>query len=158
MRQYCILFILIGSMYSCVNSEEIKGVEVKGTVFDDNTGVPISNARVTILCWRKVREEETYDKVDTVTDNNGRFEVMFEEGFKIDVGSISPNYHPTVKEITDITKSINIDLKLSRNTATGTLKNLGQMTVFAREYNNINPPINKQYFGIDLLNGVISVR
>ena len=154
MRQYLILFILIGSMYSCVDSDEVKDVKVKGIVFDDSTGAPISSARVTILCWRKVGEEETYDKVDTVADNNGRFEVMFEEGFKIDVGSISPNYHPAVKEITDISKSVNIDLKLSRNIATGTLKNLGQMAVFAREYYNIAAPINKQYFGIDLLNGV----
>ncbi len=154
MRQYIILFILIGSIYSCVDSEEVKGVEVQGTVLDDNTGVPISNARVTVLSWRKVGEEETYDKVDTVTDNNGRFKVIFERGFKIDVGSISPNYHPVVREITDITKTVNIDIKLSRNTATGTLKNLGQMAVFAREYNNINPSINRAYFGIDLLNGV----
>jgi hypothetical protein len=148
-----LIIIAIMGFTSCNDSNDIaKDVLVKGIISDSITGNPIPDARVTLLGWRSVGEEETYDKIDTTTNNEGRFAAKFEEAFKVDIGSVAPNYHPAVKEIKDLSNASNIDLKLSRNKATGVLKDLGQMAVFARDY-DISPSTSRTYHGINLLNG-----
>jgi hypothetical protein len=138
---------------SCNSSNDItKDVLVKGVVVDSITGNPIANARVTLLGWRRVGEEETYDKVDTTTNNEGHFEAKFEEAFKVEIGSVAPNYHPAATAIKDLSSPLNIELKLNRNTATGVLKDLGQIAVFVRDY-DISSPMPRTYHGINLLNG-----
>ncbi len=156
MKQHIIsisIIVLAIGFISCNSSNNItKDILVKGVVLDSLTGNPISNARVTLLGWRRVGEEETYDKVDTTTNSEGRFEAKFEEAFKVDIGSVARNYHPAVTEIKDLSKTSDIDLRLSRNTATGILKDLGQIAVFTRDY-NMNPSITRTYHAINLLNG-----
>ena len=137
------------------NKDSDSEVKAKGIVLDNQTGKPIPNARVTLLCWRKVRyDEETYDKVDTMANDKGVFEVQFPEGFKIDIGSVANNYHPSAIEIKDLSKASHIELRLNSNTAIGSIKDLGQLPVFVRNYNTSSPPIASQYYGIDILNGV----
>jgi hypothetical protein len=154
MKYLTILSIsLLAFLVSCTNPNNSKQIEVKGVILDSQTGKPIPNARVTLLCWRQVRsDEETYDKIDTIANSEGAFEVRFEEGFKVDIGSIAANYHPSVQEIKDVDKASNIELKLDRNTATGSLRELGQLAVFVRDYNT-EPTMPRTYHGINLLDG-----
>lgn len=153
-RSIKILIIVLSiSLISCGDNKNTMEIVVKGVILDSLTSKPIPNARVTILCWRRVgSDEETYDKVDTVTNSQGAFEVNFIEGFKVDVGSIASNYHPSVQEIKDVNTASNIKLKLKSNAASGLLKDLGQLAVFVRDY-SINPPAPKTYHGINLLSG-----
>ena len=148
-----IILLAIG-LISCNSiSDTNKEIMIKGVILDSITGEPIPNARVTVLGWRRVQsDEETYDKIDTVTNSQGYFEVTFEEGFKVDIGSVAKDYHPAVTEIKDLNKSSHIELKLSRNTATGKLKDLGQIAIFARDYNTYST-LPRTYYGINLLNG-----
>ncbi|HRP34222.1 MAG TPA: hypothetical protein PKV73_20140 [Agriterribacter sp.] len=150
-----LFFILIVSLMSCNDNRDSDiQVEAKGIVLDNQTGKPVPNARVTLLCWRKVRhDEETYDKVDTVANDKGVFEVQFPEGFKIDIGSVANNYHPSAIEIKDLSKASHIELRLNANTAIGSVKDLGQLPVFVRNYNT-NSTVKSKYYGIDILNGV----
>lgn len=154
MKQYLVSIIFSAMIFlSCNSSNDItKDVLVKGVVVDSITGNPIANARVTLLGWRRVGEEETYDKIDTTTNNEGRFEGKFEEAFKVDIGSVASNYHPAATEIKDLSSPSNIELKLSRNTATGVLKDLGQIAVFVRDC-DLSSPMSRTYHGINLLNG-----
>lgn len=143
----------MSSLISCnSNNDTNKEIMVNGVILDSITGKPIPNARVTALGWRRVGEEETYDKVDTTTNIEGRFEAKFEEAFKVDIGSIAPNYHPAAIEIEDLSSPSNIELKLNRNTATSVLKDLGQIAVFVRDY-DISSPMPRTYHGINLSNG-----
>jgi hypothetical protein len=138
---------------SCNSSNKFDAIEVKGIILDSQTGKAIPNARVTLLCWRNVRfDEETYEKVDTITDSSGVFKVRFKEGFKVDVGSIATNYHPSVLEIKDINNASKIQLKLHPNNASGLLKQWGQLAVFVREYET-EPSLPKSFHGINLLEG-----
>ncbi len=77
-------FILLLSLVECNNDNNTSNImKAKGVIIDNETGKPIPNARVTLLCWRKVRsDEEAYDKVDTVANATGVFEVEFTEGLK----------------------------------------------------------------------------
>lgn len=140
-------------LISCGNNKNTMNIIAKGVILDSLTNRPIPNARVTILCWREIgHDEETYDKVDTVANSEGAFEVKFTEGFKLDIGSIASNYHPSVQEVRDLNNASDIKLKLKVNTAVGLLKDLGQLAVFAREYNT-KQLIPRTYYGINLLNG-----
>jgi hypothetical protein len=155
MKYLTLLSISLGVfLISCNNPNNSRQIEVKGVILDNQTGKPIPSARVTLLCWRKVRsDEETYDKIDTIANSQGAFRIKFDEGFKVDIGSIAPNYHPSVQEIKDVNNAINIELKLDSNTATGSLQELGQLAVFIREYNT-EPSIPRTFHGIDLLDGI----
>jgi hypothetical protein len=155
MKRNIILLIVIAIIgcTSCNDNNDISNdVWVKGTILDSVTGKPIPNARVTLLGWRRVGEEETYDKIDTTTNNEGRFAAEFEEAFKVDIGSVAPNYHPALKEIMDLGNASNIGVTLSPNTATGVLKDLGQIAVFVRDH-EISASSSRSYHGINLLNG-----
>ncbi len=119
MKRNIILLIVIAIIgcTSCNDNNDISNdVWVEGTILDSVTGKPIPNARVTLLAWRRVGEEETYDKIDTTTNNEGRFAAEFEEAFKVDIGSVAPDYHPALKEIMDLGNASNIGLTLSPNT------------------------------------------
>lgn len=153
MKYLTISISLVLFLISCNDTNTSKEIEVKGVILDGQTGKPIPNARVTLLCWRHLRsDEETYDKIDTTANSLGVFEVRFEEGFKVDIGSVAANYHPSVQEIKDVNNASNIELKLDPNTATGSVQHLGQLAVFVRYYNT-EQPMPRTYHGIDLLNG-----
>ncbi|HTF31631.1 MAG TPA: carboxypeptidase-like regulatory domain-containing protein, partial [Flavitalea sp.] len=130
-------FVLASSigLLSCGTHKNTTDIIAEGVVLDSITGKPVPNAKVTVLCWRVVgSDEETYDKIDTVADQNGRFTVNFEEGFKLDIGSIASNYHPYVQEIKDLKQISDIKVTLQPNTAKGRMQNLGQLAVFMRKY------------------------
>jgi len=145
--------VLMGSV-CCNNKKNANRIIVKGVVLDSHTREPISKARVTLLCWRKVRsDEDTYDKIDTVADDNGVFQASFAEGYKIDIGSVSSNYYPAVKEIKDLKQTANIELQLNKNTAQGLSKDLGELAVFVRDY-HIEPNLKREYYGLNIRDGI----
>jgi hypothetical protein len=137
---------------SCKNKNSTN-IVAKGIVLDSASGQPIPAAKVTLLCWRRMNYgEETYDKVDTITDKQGRFGAEFSEGFKLEVGSIASGYHPVIQAIKDLSKTSNIRLLLKVNSASGELKDLGELGIFTRTYKTKDAkPV--EYYGIDILNG-----
>lgn len=148
-----LLVVLVISVISCKEHNITHTmVKVRGIVLDIKTGEPIPNARVTLLCWKEVNyDEETYDKIDTIANDKGIFEVYFSEGFKIDLGGVANNYFPAVRSIKDLSNATNLELKLSRNLGVKSMKELGQLAVFRREYTT-KTAMNKEYHGIDILN------
>lgn len=152
MKYLSIFSIVLVFLQSC-SSGNTKNIEVSGVIFDSLTGKPIPEARVTVLCWRYLgSDEETYNKIDTVTNSQGAFAAKFDEGFKVDIGSIAAGYHPVVQQIADLNKSSNISLKLHRKSVTDSLLQLGYIPVFARDYNT-KPAIPRTFHGINILGG-----
>jgi hypothetical protein len=147
-------FVFFLTILSCNGGNVNKPWLIKGVVVDSQTRMIVPNARVTMLCWRKVGfEEETYDKIDTTADEKGAFEVRFPEGIKVDIGSIAANYLPAVKVVNERGKTGNIELQLKRNESSGTIRNMGQLPLFVRNF-YVKSSIASKYFGIDILNGV----
>jgi hypothetical protein len=145
--------LMMLELASCNSNEITNQITVKGAVLDNQTGKPIANARVTLLVWRKVRyDEDTYDKVDTVANDKGIFQVEFTEGYKVDIGSIASNYYPIAKEVKDLKQASNIELRLNKNAADGVSEDLGQLASFVRDYNT-TPRLESEYYGINILNG-----
>lgn len=123
-----------------------------GVVIDSLSGKAIPYAKVTALGWRKTgMDEQTYDKIDTVTDAQGRFTISFPETFKVDIGTIAQDYYPTARSISRIADSNKVEMYLKKNDSGTSFKNLGQLALFERSY-IASPDKEKEYFGIDVLN------
>lgn len=123
-----------------------------GIVIDSLTQKPISNAKITLLCWRKVDvDDETYDKVDTVTDSNGRFSLKFEKGFKMDIASVANGYFTGYSHLAKLNNGDNvIKLALVRSSESGA-ENKQRLSFYFRYYtDNKSKPVP---YGIDLISG-----
>lgn len=126
---------------------------VSGIILCESTGKPIPNARVTLLCWRKVgSDEEDYNKIDTFADANGEFKVLITNCFKLGIGSIAANYYPAKKEIQNMDSVGSITLSLVQNNSKETARDLGRLNVYNREYSSALPNAKENY-GINLLAG-----
>jgi hypothetical protein len=151
--KFFLLGLIMIELFSCTDNRATKQ-EVQGVVLDNQTGKPIPKAQITILSWRKVRyDEDTYDKIDTVADENGKFQLTFTNSYKIDLGSVAPNYQPIAKEISSPKLSNTVELKLKRSPNQALAKDMGELAVFTRNY-HLNDNRQTEYYGIDILNGV----
>ena len=131
---------------------------VSGVVLSESTGKPIPNARVTLLCWRKVgSDEEDYNKIDTVTDSNGEFKILIPKSFKLNIGSIAANYYPSKKEIQNMDSVGNIALSLVQSNSKTPSRDLGKLNAYNREYSSPLPNAKENY-GINLLAGNSTIR
>ena len=145
--------IMFLAFVACNNTKDVKKITVSGIVIDSTTGRPIARAKVTLLCWRKINYDElTYDKIDTIANDRGAFTAEFRKCLKVDIGSVSSGYHPTVIELDDLDQTPDIKLVLKVDNSKGIIKDLGQLAVFVREYNT-NSPKAREYYGINLLDG-----
>jgi hypothetical protein len=152
LKLYFFIIILCLTYLSC--KEKPKGhankVEVSGKILDKKSGFPIKSARVTALCWREIGfDDETYDKVDTLTNENGEFTILFEQGYKIDIAAVSSGYNPSKYHISEISShSDKIIIHLTKKTGLDGV-DAGYISTFFRKYANLPLP---ESYGIDLIN------
>ena len=145
--------IIFLAFAACNSTDDVKKTTISGTVVDSTTGQPIPGAKVTLLCWRKVNYDElTYDKIDTIANDQGAFAAEFSRCLKVDIGGVSSGYHPTARELKDLDQTSDIKLVLKVDKSKGLIKDLGQLAVFVREYNASSPEA-RAYYGINLLQG-----
>lgn len=99
----------------------MKNIKVTGKVLDTETKLPLANAHVVILCWKDAELESgdvDFQKGEVWTNENGQFELSFEIGFKLDVGSITEGYLPNHYKLTPLNQAENnITIELTRNTS-----------------------------------------
>ncbi|PVY36080.1 carboxypeptidase-like regulatory domain-containing protein [Pontibacter virosus] len=109
-----ILCLQLLVLISC-NVKNTSNIKVKGIIIDNANGQPIENANVTVLCWYDAGWDKTdYVSHDTVTDSNGSYELTFEEGYKVIVASVAPEYQRTLHEINNLKNDevmVNLELK-----------------------------------------------
>lgn len=149
MKYFCITLIALIMLASC--SDNKKQLTFKVSVLDSATKKPIPDAKVTLLCWRKVDfDDETYDKVDTTTDSKGQFTVRFAEGFKTDLASVADGYYIGYKQLGKVQSGNNaIQIELVPTKEAGAVSKQ-QLALFFRYGTDKNNPAA---YGIDFLNG-----
>lgn len=113
MKKFSILLICF--VFFCCNEE--KSITVTGCITDSITKKPISNAKVTILCWYEAGWDKTdYQNVDTLSNSNGLFKVTFDEGYKVSIASVANGYNISMREFKrGHNKNIKLDISLKRD-------------------------------------------
>jgi hypothetical protein len=147
------LFVLIG----CDSRPKGREIIISGVVVDSINNEPIKDARVTILCWKRVGiDDVTYEKIDTITDDRGSFLVRFNEGYKVDVAAVGKFYSPAAKGIEFLEPETKVNLKLFSNSNTPHSIRVQELPLAIRQYNTST---NKSFatVGINLIEGVTSL-
>jgi hypothetical protein len=119
---WIILLLLTAVSLSCsAPLKNGKEINVKGYVIDNITKSPISDAKVTVLCWYHAGSDKNdYISIDTITDKKGFFNVKFEEGYKVIAASVGAKYYPNLTDSGELNSndvSINVELKKRNDTA-----------------------------------------
>jgi hypothetical protein len=119
----CILFITV---VSC-NEDRMnkKEINVKGCVIDSTTRMPVTDAKITLLCWYHAGWDKTdYVSIDTVADRNGCFNVKFKKGYKIVIAGVAAKYNPNLSASNELVdNNIEIHLELRKRTDTTDISN-----------------------------------
>lgn len=107
-----ILLCLLSLVLIGCNKKNTRDIKVSGSIIDSLSGQPIQNANVTVLCWYDAGWDKTdYVSHNIITDSNGSYEVTFEEGYKVIVASVAPEYRRTLHETSDL-KNIEVKVNL----------------------------------------------
>jgi hypothetical protein len=117
MKKVNLVLIHFLILIACKNVNEIKDIQVLGVVYDSDTKEPLANAQVMILCWKESALESgdvDYVKKEVSTDGQGKFNLLFEKGFKIDVGAIKKGFQPRRLTFERLTKEVNVQLPLEK--------------------------------------------
>jgi hypothetical protein len=105
----------------CYNNKQ--DVLVNGQILDEETGKPLANAEVVVLCWYNYGlDDATYEKQKLETDAKGSFSARFKEGYQVDVASKAAGYLPTRAYNELSTNRVTVNLKLSRQKTNPSLK------------------------------------
>ncbi|NDV58956.1 hypothetical protein D0T85_12680 [Bacteroides sp. 519] len=98
-------------------------MEGSGAVIDRNN-TPISNAEVTILCWKDlglIRDEVNYSKKIYYTDSKGKFSFKFDKGYKLSIGIRAYSYDIEVMEIKSDENIKDFNIVLNNNSKNNTI-------------------------------------
>lgn len=154
----CILF------FSSCMSQNLSNISVGGKISDKETGQPIANAEVVVLCWYYHSfDDASFISKAVKTDSKGNYKAKFKKGYEVDVASKSSGYYPNRKYNELKNNEIILDLSLGKNIETPDLKfvlnsesdllDLNSNTPFLRvrfQKNQNEENIDIQTFGFDM--------
>jgi hypothetical protein len=112
--KYLGIFISIFLFTSCYN--DVKNVQIQGTIIDSISKKPIENAEVSIVCWSYGKTPDgSYTSQDSIkinTDKKGNYKTNFQEGAFIEVKSNKEGYKTSFKseDVTENKVVINLNL------------------------------------------------
>jgi hypothetical protein len=113
MKYLAIIIILIFT--SCYN--DVKNVQIHGTIKDSLSNKPIENAKVSIVCWNYGKTPDgSYtgrDSIIVTTSKDGLYKCNFQKGAFVEVKAYSDGYQTGFKsdDITNEEIIIDLDLK-----------------------------------------------
>lgn len=140
-------------------SRNLSNISVGGKITDKETGKPIANAEVVVLCWYyHGLEEASFTSKSVKTDSNGNVNTEFKEGYQIDVASLAEGYYPSRKYNGLKSNKLNVNLSLGRNIDNPDLKYVLNTDSYLLEPNSSTPFLrirfqenqNTQSFGFDM--------
>ncbi len=110
------LSLLLLTLVSCYT--DVKNIEIKGQILDNQLKRPISHSSITIICWSYGNTPDgSYTKQDSLnvtSDSKGNYRGDFEKGAYIEIKTSARDYHDDY-EAFDITTSKNdIDIYMER--------------------------------------------
>lgn len=120
-----ILNILLITLTTLASCQDRNNIIVTGQVIDEATGKPIPNAEVVVLCWYNHNiDDASFNKQTLTTDNEGKYQAIFDKGHQVDVASKTPDYQPnrSYNELKD--NKIEVNLKLTQKKDNPTLVTL----------------------------------
>ena len=87
-----LIFIVIVSLSSC--QQDKHNIVVSG-IISTESGAPIPDAEVVVLCWfMHGLDEASFEKQTLTTDKEGKYTARFSKGHQIDVASKAPGFQP----------------------------------------------------------------
>jgi hypothetical protein len=107
--------VLIFAFVSCYN--DVENITIKGTVKDKMTKHLISNAKVSIVCWKYGNTPDgsytNNDSITLFTDGRGTYKHNFKAGAFVEIMVSSQGYSAfkIANDITEIDNTFNIELK-----------------------------------------------
>jgi hypothetical protein len=115
--KYFILIVLI-IFSSCQNKQNIS---VSGKITNES-GEPIQNAEVVVLCWyMHSLDDASFEKQTVTTDKDGNYIVKFVKGYQIDVASKTRGYLPNRSYNELKNNELQVNLTLSKTKSNPTL-------------------------------------
>jgi hypothetical protein len=93
--RFLILFILAGFISCSLSQKQQTGIKVTGKVIDSETGIPVENAEVLVICQylNKITEASDVNK-NAYSGKQGEFIMEFEKGFELDAAAKKDGYYP----------------------------------------------------------------
>jgi hypothetical protein len=117
--KYLLIIISFFLFASCYN--DVKNVQIEGTIVDSVSKKTIENAEVSIVCWSYGKTPDgsytSQDSVIVTTNKDGLYKSNFEKGAFVEIKAYKDGYKTGFKseEIIDNEVIINLDLKNQGN-------------------------------------------
>ncbi len=143
-------FLLLISLIVFCSCQDRHNILVSGKITSES-GEPIQNAEVVVLCWyMSSLDDASFEKQTLTTDKDGNYKATFAKGHQVDVASKTEGYLPSksFNELQD--NELEVNLKLSLMEPNPTLVTLLNTNINSFDTTNKVPSIRVRiYSGAD---------